>query len=519
MENTGIDEKINALAAKILDTSGNVIFLNLRFLTRSVTMLAPAVFDGDYATDGKRLYYCPKYLIKRYMLAERLPVHDILHVILHCVFRHWYLGFGVDKKRWDAACDIAVESLIMDLDGDFFSNENISEKKDVIYKLSSLMRPLTAERLYSYFKKLDDTRVDEYAAAFRTDDHKGWYKPEQREYEPEEKQKTLGLPEVKQTDETGNNEDGEDGGNGGDQKDENRKEKEENSRDGENTDGGSGEGGDAGENDDASDIFDMLDFPDISDETRQQALKQLEKLWRETARQIQTELGLFQKKAGKHSDNMIQALEEINRERYDYTDFLRKFAVMGETMRLDTDSFDINYYTYGLSLYGDTALIEPLEYKEEKRIRDFVIAIDTSGSVSGATVQAFVQKTYNILCSENSFFKKVNIYIIQCDTEVREAVKITCRKEFERYLKNMELRGLGGTDFKPVFDYVNGLIAEKEFNNLKGLIYFTDGFGEFPQKKPPYETAFIFMRSDFDAAQSPDVPSWAIKIILEDGDI
>ena len=517
MENTGIDEKINALAAKIFDTSRNVVFLNLRFLTKSVTMLAPVLYNGSFFTDGKRLYYDPKYIIKRYKKAERLPVHDFLHIILHCVFRHWYLGAGVDKKRWDAACDIAVESLIMDMDGEFFSNENISEKKAVIYKLSSLMRPLTAERLYSYFKKLDDTIIDEYAAAFRTDDHNGWYKPERREYEPEEKQTTLGVPGVKQKDETGDDEDGEDGKN---PKGENPGEKEEDSRDDENNrDGGSGEGGDAGENDDASDIFDMLDSPDLSEEARQQALKQLEKLWRETAKQIQTELGLFPKKAGKQSDNMIQALEEINRERYDYTDFLRKFAVMGETMRLDTDNFDINYYSYGLSLYGDTALIEPLEYKEEKRIRDFVIAIDTSGSVSGAAVQAFVQKTYNILCSENSFFKKINIYIIQCDTEIREAVKITCRKEFEQYFKNMELHGLGGTDFRPVFDYVSTLISKKEFNNLKGLIYFTDGFGEFPAKKPPYETAFVFMRSDFDAAQSPDVPSWAIKIVLEDGDI
>jgi predicted metal-dependent peptidase len=49
-------------------------------------------------------------------------------------------------------------------------------------------------------------------------------------------------------------------------------------------------------------------------------------------------------------------------------------------------------------------LIEPLEYKEVRRIKDFVIAIDTSGSVSGEEVQTFLQKTYNILLQENSFF-------------------------------------------------------------------------------------------------------------------
>lgn len=29
----------------------------------------------------------------------------------------------------------------------------------------------------------------------------------------------------------------------------------------------------------------------------------------------------------------------------------------------------------------------------------------------------------------------------------------------------------------------------REFNNLKGLIYFTDGFGNFPAKNPDYQTA------------------------------
>ena len=50
-------------------------------------------------------------------------------------------------------------------------------------------------------------------------------------------------------------------------------------------------------------------------------------------------------------------------------------------------------------------LIEPLEYKDVKRIREFVIAIDTSGSVMGEQEQAFLQKTYNILQSTESFFQ------------------------------------------------------------------------------------------------------------------
>ena len=72
---------------------------------------------------------------------------------------------------------------------------------------------------------------------------------------------------------------------------------------------------------------------------------------------------------------------------------------------------------------------------------------------------------------------------------------------------------------RPVFDYVDKLVEQKEFSNLKGLIYFTDGFGEFPAKKPVYETALAFLRSDYSAAEPPNIPPWAIKLILEDEDI
>ncbi len=99
-------------------------------------------------------------------------------------------------------------------------------------------------------------------------------------------------------------------------------------------------------------------------------------------------------------------------------------------MKINPDEFDYNYYTYGLKLYENMPLIEPLEYKDVKRIRDFVIAIDTSGSTSGELVQTFVQKTYNVLKSTESFFTKINLHIVQCDAAIQEDEKITTQQEF-----------------------------------------------------------------------------------------
>ncbi len=238
--------------------------------------------------------------------------------------------------------------------------------------------------------------------------------------------------------------------------------------------------------------------------------------WRDISEHVQMDLESFAKQQGLFAGNMEQMLAELNREKYDYVAFLKKFAVLGEAMKINDDEFDYIFYTYGLKLFKNMPLIEPPEYKEVKRIRDFVIAIDTSGSTSGELVQRFLNKTYNILASTESFFTKMNVFIIQCDAEIQEAVRITKREEFEEYIKTMKILGLGGTDFRPVFSYVDQLRREQTFTNLKGLIYFTDGFGTFPAQKPDYQTAFVYIRDEFN---NPEVPLWVIKLVLEKDDI
>ncbi len=239
--------------------------------------------------------------------------------------------------------------------------------------------------------------------------------------------------------------------------------------------------------------------------------------WKEISQRIQVDLETASQASwGDRASNLLQNVAEVNRERYDYTSFLEKFAVLGEEMRINDDEFDYIFYTYGLQIYQNVPLIEPLEYKEVRRIKDFVIAIDTSGSTSGELVQKFVQKTYNVLQSTESFFSKINLHIIQCDAEIQEDVKITSREDFDEYLKTMTLKGFGGTDFRPVFRYVDALREKDEFDNLKGLIYFTDGYGDFPEQMPDYQAAFVFVD---DEDGQPEVPVWAIKLVLRKDEI
>lgn len=239
--------------------------------------------------------------------------------------------------------------------------------------------------------------------------------------------------------------------------------------------------------------------------------------WKKISERIKAELKSFSE--DKSDDkSILQNLEEATQDHYDYGSFLRKFSVSGEDIRINDDEFDYVYYTYGLSLYGNLPLVEPLEYKDVNKIKEFVVAIDTSGSCRGAVVQAFLNKTYNILKSSENFFRKVNIHIIQCDSEVRRDTKITNDEDFETFMREGQLEGFGSTDFRPVFAYVDKAIECGVFENLKGLIYFTDGYGVFPEHKPShnYDTAFVFLEDDY---EKPPIPPWAIKLVLPAEDL
>lgn len=233
--------------------------------------------------------------------------------------------------------------------------------------------------------------------------------------------------------------------------------------------------------------------------------------WKKISERIKADLKSFTKMK-KGAESLQKNLEETTRDRYDYTEILQKFTVMGEDIAVNEDEFDYIYYTYGLEHYGNMPLIEPLEYKETTKVREFVIAIDTSASCRGPIVKAFLQKTYSILKSSENFFHKVNIHIIQCDNQVQSDTKVTNDEEFETFMKYGKLNGFGATDFRPVFAYVDQLMAAGEFENLKGLIYFTDGYGIYPEKMPGYDVIFAFL--DEDENRAP-VPVWSMKVILE----
>ena len=89
-----------------------------------------------------------------------------------------------------------------------------------------------------------------------------------------------------------------------------------------------------------------------------------------------------------------------------------------------------------------------------------------------------------------------------CDAQVYEARKVKADE-----LSRLLLKGGGGTDFRPVFEWV-----KKEFSDkIDSLVFFTDLDGSFPKDKPGYETFWV-------TDSTNATPPFGRKLLLEQQD-
>ena len=242
-------------------------------------------------------------------------------------------------------------------------------------------------------------------------------------------------------------------------------------------------------------------------------IESFQPVWKRAARKLAENYGTGGLRRGQKRGGKKETLSEIEKRAYDYRRFLKRFTVTREEMELDLDSFDPVAYHYGLEHYGSLPFIEPPETREGNRLEELVIAIDTSGSCKKEIVAKFLGETRSILEEKENFFSRWNVCLIQCDSFVQDVTMIHSPKEWEAYRETITIKGRGGTDFRPVFQKVEELRKQHVFRNLKALIYFTDGDGIYPERKPDYETAFVFVRQ---TEKMNLVPKWAKKLLTEE---
>lgn len=471
------------LAEKIIAAAQDKIVASMRFMDSAVFALKKEIVldkKDIFMVDGTTLYYSSDKIFARMKSGLSTFTHDYMHVLLHCIFKHYYVSEKVNRLYWDLASDIAVEEMIESLGAPCLNTPESSERRDEIKRIKAKRGRLSVDRLYKSF--INDPPIEAEVGLMRelfaVDNHSLWYGANKSSNKPVETSKA-GDDEIENS---------------------SLRDQEENQQ--------------RSFDDDTDTKFDItsIEESDINEECDGAALLS-DQDWDKIREMVKTALEMDDTSFGDAGGTMKRELRYAEEKRIDYSTFLRKFAANHETLKVDDDSFDYIMYTYGLNRYRDMPLIEPLEYKDEKNIRDLVIAIDTSGSTDGELVKKFVDKSFEILCNNDVIGAKFNIHVVQCDAEIQDDTVLKNRDDVDGFLRNLEIKGFGGTDFRPVFHYINELIRKKELRNLRGLLYFTDGKGTYPKRKPMYDTAFIFVDDD---ACGDDVPAWAMKVYFDE---
>ena len=236
----------------------------------------------------------------------------------------------------------------------------------------------------------------------------------------------------------------------------------------------------------------------------------MDKDWEDIGKRTEEEMK--DDKEGDKSEKLSWFLHLEHKNHTPFQDFLRKFSVDREELKTDPESFDYGYYYFGLSQYGNMPLIEENEYREKRKIPELVIAIDTSYSTKGEMVKRFLEEALAILADKGAFFSKCRVHIIECDDRIRKDLLIEDAEEMERYRERFEVSGGYGTDFRPVFHYIEDLQKKGELKELKALLYFTDGRGRYPKYAPSYTAAFIFPKGE--DIDDENAPFWALKLYI-----
>ena len=110
-----------------------------------------------------------------------------------------------------------------------------------------------------------------------------------------------------------------------------------------------------------------------------------------------------------------------------------------------------------------------------------IVAVDTSGSVDEALLSIFLGEVSSMMQQ----YPNYEIDLIIADAKV-QSHKTFLQGEVLDY----DIRGGGGTDFRPVFEYIDQQI---EYPTL--LLYFTAGEGRYPKEEPSYDVLWVMPES------------------------
>ena len=415
-----------------------------------------------FATDGEHLFYHPDGILR---IPEQERMVRFLHIILHGLLGH-FNSVDHEKRRrlyW-AVMDLSVMSLLQEMS---------YEDPDIIVGHIELTELTSGEIGNSlYYKALKDRLLYRnivdlsrcLVTPYQGDDHSAWALPRRR------------VPDQKEEGIQKNSRDQKDGGKN------------------------------KGQITSWKEIRElMMNRIGISQNTRNVNAQLL----------LSAIIGDRGNGIGSGKGYGEQEVQTRGKALRSYQDLIHELSSFREVE--SEESFpDPILYTYGLDLYEDVPLIEPLEQKEQRCLNSVVIAVDTSGSCEGS-LERFWEETrgfYRDLAQEGGIKK---LHYLECDDgigfeECYEGIsELPAGAEIHRFY------GLGGTSFVPVFEKTSEY--QKNGEEIDCLIYFSDGYGEFPSEKPDYPVYYVLPEEDgpdFGFFGTGHLPDWINAVVLKE---
>ena len=181
----------------------------------------------------------------------------------------------------------------------------------------------------------------------------------------------------------------------------------------------------------------------ISDAHKKLAAKQIEHLIKEAGEQTLKSRGMLPG----HIQSIFDRITKPEPAKFNWRAYLRQFAGGSVRSEIKSSRKKINRRLEKEQVPGKRFL----------RRKHILVGIDTSGSVSDGELKEFMNEIRHI------YKAGAEVTIVQCDTDIQS---------IEKYnpIKDVEIRGRGGTDFDPVVELFN-----KGISTYTCLIYLTDG--------------------------------------------
>jgi predicted metal-dependent peptidase len=349
-------------------------------------------------------------------LSEAETTVTIIHEAGHVILRHCERAKTKDRNLWNQAVDSVVNQMLIQNGFKDFPKGGIIPKND------SFFFKLLGIQIEDISKKTAEEIYDELSKA----------KEEQKS-----KQKAKGK---KKDEDEDNSDDGEGDSDEDYEFDEHIPDVQK-------------------ENKDAKDMKDAQDKNEDSgegknsdSENKEEQISKNEDLDEKWAR-ILSEAETHSRMAGKETLGMDRYIDKLLNPKRNWKNILYR-EVTQETA-VDTTWNRPSRRSESLGIYL------PSQKKENINI---AIGIDSSGSITDEELKSFLSHTRDVVAS----FENINLTVLICDSKIHKVHEFSHANIND--VKKIEVKGKGGTQFTPVFDYL-----AKNKPNIKLVIYLTDG--------------------------------------------